>query len=60
VVAGDSVEPRTSHVTDVHEGQEDTDIGRLGRLGRVVEGYYFVFCVVIFTSITVILTDLIS
>jgi len=27
-VADDSAGPRASHVTDVREGQEDTDIGR--------------------------------
>jgi len=38
-VAGDSAGPRTSHVS---EEREDTVIGRLG---RVVDEYYLVFCV---------------
>ena len=43
VAAGDSAGPRVSHMTDVREGQQDTNIGRPW---RVVEGYYFcvLFC----------------
>ena len=30
-MASDSAMPRASHMTDAREGQEDIDIGRLGR-----------------------------